>query len=90
MQFEWDTDKNQINIRKHGISFETAKYVFADENYVEWFDSEHSVEEDRYKALGKVGKIILVVFTERGDRTRLISARLATAAERRSYNGYSY
>lgn len=83
--FEWDEEKERINIRKHGISFQTAKYVFADEGCIEWYDEEHSDCEDRYKALGKVGKILLVVFTERGDSTRIISARLATAEERRRY-----
>ena len=47
MKFEWDEEKNQINKRKHKISFETAAYVFEDENYIEMYDFEHSIEEDR-------------------------------------------
>ena len=85
MVFEWDEEKNILNQRKHGISFETAAYVFADENYIEMYDFEHSISEDRYIAIGRVGDVIFVVFTERKEKIRLISARLATEAERRLY-----
>lgn len=86
MKFEWDERKNQINQEKHGISFETAAYVFQDEHYIEMFDFEHSTaDEERYIAIGRVGRILFVVFTERKDDIRLISARLATEAERRLY-----
>ena len=78
MKFEWDEEKNQINKRKHKISFE-------DENYIEMYDFEHSIEEDRYIAIGCVGDVLFVVFTERKDNIRLISARLATESERRLY-----
>ena len=71
--------------KKHKISFETAAYVFDDPYYIEMFDFEHSVDEDRYIAIGKVGDIVFVVFTERKDTIRLISARLATNAERSLY-----
>ena len=77
--------KNTINKEKHKISFETAAYVFDDSYYIEMFDFEHSVDEDRYIAIGKVGDILFVVFTERKDTIRLISARLATNAERSLY-----
>lgn len=85
MKFEWDEDKNLINKEKHKISFETAAYVFDDPYYIEMFDFEHSIDEDRYIAIGKVGEVLLVVFTERKDTIRLISARLATNAERKLY-----
>ena len=85
MKFEWDEDKITINKEKHKISFETAAYVFDDPYYIEMFDFEHSVDEDRYIAIGKVGDIVFVVFTERKDTIRLISARLATNAERSLY-----
>ncbi len=85
MNFEWDENKNTINREKHKISFETAAYVFDDPYYIEMFDFEHSVEEDRYIAIGKVGDVLFVVFTERKDMIRLISARLATNAERDLY-----
>ena len=85
MNFEWDENKNTINREKHKISFETAAYVFDDPYYIEMFDFEHSVEEDRYIAIGKVGDVLFVVFTERKDMIRLISAKLATNAERDLY-----
>lgn len=85
MKFEWDDEKNAINKEKHKISFETAAHVFDDPQYIEMFDFEHSTEEDRYIAIGKVGDVLFVVFTERRDAIRLISARLATAVERGLY-----
>lgn len=87
MTFEWDEDKNVKNKIKHKISFETAAYVFFDPAHVEMFDFEHSIDEDRYIAIGMVGEVIFVVFTERKDNIRLISARLATDLERRLYYG---
>lgn len=85
MIFEWDEGKNQINIEKHKISFETASHVFDDPMYIEMYDFEHSTDEDRYIAIGMVGKVLFVVFTERREKIRLISARLATEKERRLY-----
>ena len=85
MKFEWDENKNSINKEKHKISFETASYVFDDPYYIEMYDFEHSVDEDRYIAIGKVGDVLFVVFTERKDTIRMISARLATNAERSLY-----
>ena len=85
MRFEWDEDKNSINKEKHKISFEIAAHVFDDPNYIEMFDFEHSVDEDRYIAIGRVGEVLFVVFTERKQTIRLISARLATSAERELY-----
>lgn len=85
MKFEWDSEKNEINKRKHGISFETAAKVFNDPLYIEMYDSEHSAEEDRYIAIGKVEEVLFVVFTERKEKIRLISARLATDIERKYY-----
>ncbi len=86
MTFEWDEEKNRINQEKHGISFEIASHVFQDEYYIEMFDFEHSAQEDRYIAIGCVGRVLFVVFTERKENIRLISARLATDAERRLYD----
>ena len=84
---EWDDTKNQTNIRKHGISFETAALVFADEERIEYYDRLHSVNEDRYVVIGCVQGILYVVYTMRGEAARLISARLATPTERRIYYG---
>ena len=85
LKFEWDEEKNQSNIEKHGISFETAKYVFADEDYIEIYDESHSLIEDRYLVIGCVGDVLFVVYTERGEYIRLISARIATDKERKLY-----
>ena len=82
---EWDVDKNEINKKKHGISFEAAALVFADEHYLELYDDEHSIDEDRYIAIGLVEDILFVVHTMRNENVRMISARLATKQERRFY-----
>lgn len=84
---EWDDNKNQINIKKHGISFETAALVFADEERIEYYDKLHSQNEDRYVVLGCVQGILYVVYTMRDEAARLISARVATPTERRIYYG---
>jgi uncharacterized DUF497 family protein len=92
MLFEWDNEKNQINIKKHGIHFETAARVFADENRLELFDELHSDFEDRYITIGMINNvayIVMVVYTERDNAIRLISARKATNQERRMYYDYS-
>lgn len=68
MKFEWDEEKNIINKEKHKISFETAAYVFDDPYYIEMFDFEHSVDEDRYIAIGKVGDVLFVVEEEKSIR----------------------
>jgi uncharacterized DUF497 family protein len=88
---EWDETKNEINKREHeGLSFEEAQYVFLDSERIERLDrSEHNTSgEDRYQTLGKVGKVLFAVYAERGENKRIISARLADKAERRSYSGY--
>jgi hypothetical protein len=85
LKFEWDEEKNRINKLKHDISFETAAHVFDDPYYIEMFDFEHSADEERSIAIGMVGKVLFVVFTERKDKIRLISARIATDEERSLY-----
>ena len=84
---EWDDNKNRLNIKKHGISFETAALVFADEERIEYFDRLHSQDEDRYVVLGCVQGILYVVYTMRGQAARIISARMANFQERRIYYG---
>lgn len=78
LRFEWDEKKAEINLEKHGISFETAAKVFLDEDRLEIYDEVHSTEEDRYITIGRAGEILFVVYTERTPKIRLISARLAT------------
>ena len=87
--FEWDENKNKKNLRKHGLNFETAILVFEDENRKEIYDWKHSIDEDRYKVIGMVEDLLCVIYTERGDKTRIISAREASPADRRRYYGDS-
>ena len=87
MIVEWDTDKNNLNIKKHKLSFETAALVFADSHRVELYDFKHSTSEDRFMVIGLVNRLITVVYTERTSAIRIISARVATEAERRIYYG---
>lgn len=72
-----------------GVSRLTARHPYLKEEnleyYIEMYDFEHSTEEDRYIAIGMVGDLLFVVFTERRENIRLISARLATESERRLY-----
>lgn len=92
MRFEWDDKKEEANIRKHGIDFSTAALVFNDENRLDLYDEIHSESEDRYITIGMVGGIayvVFVVYTERKDVIRLISARKATQLERSLYYDYS-
>ena len=86
--FEWDDEKNKINKIKHGINFKTAARVFNDPYHFEEYDNEHSQDEDRWKVIGMVDDILTVIYTERGNRTRLISAREANEKERMRYYGY--
>ena len=85
MKFEWDEDKNRLNLKKHGIDFETAILVLNDLQRIEIYDVEHSINEDRYNTIGMVNDVLFVVYTERKDNIRLISARLATETERSIY-----
>ena len=86
---EWDSKKAALNKQKHGISFETAAMVFADENRIERRDNKHSQDEDRWQVIGMVEDILFVVYTERVDAIRLIMAREASPKERREYIDYS-
>ena len=83
MQFEWDADKAALNLKKHGVDFRDVVRVFYDVNRIEWYDSAYSDEEDRYNTIGMVREVLFVVYTERRERTRIISARKAPPRERR-------
>lgn len=84
-QFEWDSEKAEINFKKHKVRFETAVFAFLDENKIEYYDEAHSDFEYRYKLIGKVGKILVVIYTERENRSRIISARYANKDEQEDY-----
>ena len=85
--FEWDPKKAEINLRKHGVSFDEATTVFADPLSILQPDPSHSVGKQRYLVLGTSARrrLLVVAFAERPPRTRLISARRATRNERRTY-----
>jgi uncharacterized protein len=86
--FEWDEDKNLSNIEKHKIAFEDAVLIFNDPERIELYDSLHSASsEDRIKVIGKVHKVLVVIYTERHVATRIISARYAEKAEKEVYYG---
>ena len=90
----FDPAKAAQNLKKHHVSFRTAALVFLDPlRLVRLDDSEgHETREERRQTLGRIGKLFFVVYTEtmdkEGEVTRLISARIATKAEQRSYNGH--
>jgi len=81
--FEWDDDKDIYNILKHGVSFQEAKSVFNDAFSITIYDPEHSIDEDRYIDIGlsSKGRLIVVSYTERKGKIRIISCRKATKKE---------
>ena len=84
-KFEWDSEKAEKNWQKHKVKFEFAARVFLDENSFDDYDEFHSDDEDRFKIVGKVDEILVVIYTERNDRNRIISARRATKNEEANY-----
>lgn len=88
MRFEWDENKNQLNLRKHGVDFRDAAYVFSDPFALSIPDDEHSETEERWLLLGKNlnERVLLVVHTFLyNDGVRIISARKATTTETATY-----
>jgi uncharacterized DUF497 family protein len=87
MQFEWDPKKAVINLRRHKVSFEEAATALADELSLTGDDPDHSMDEARQITFGvsSAGRLLVVSHTERGERIRIISARLATRSERKLY-----
>ncbi len=86
MEFEWDIAKAAANFRKHGVSFEEAIYAFGDPLIVEELDDREIYGEDRIiaYAMGKT-ELLTIIYTQRGDFTRIISARRATRNEQNGY-----
>lgn len=87
MKFEWNPQKAAANLSNHGISFEEAASAFADARSIAVSDPEHSIGEHRYYLLGisNLGRLLVVCHTDRGENTRIISAWLANARQRRQY-----
>jgi len=87
VEFEWDPDKERSNIERHGVDFTEAATVFGDPLELTIPDPDHSVREFRFLSTGHsaLNRILVVSYTEREDRIRMISARTASPKERRQY-----
>lgn len=91
MQFEWDKNKNQLNKKKHGVSFEVASFVFQDPFLLSVPDNRHDYQDERWQSLGIIqGVVIYVAYTVEEsnndeEKIRLISARAATSGETKRY-----
>jgi len=87
MQFEWDPRKAVANERKYGVTFQEAATIFSDPMALTFPDPDHSFDEDRDITFGisRLGRLLVVSHTSRGERTRIISARLTTRQEKRIY-----
>jgi len=87
LEFEWDPAKAATNLRKHGVSFDEAATAFADPLASTITDRAHSIDEERLVIFGtsERSRVLAVMFTERGPRVRVISAREATRPEREAY-----
>jgi hypothetical protein len=87
VQFEWDPEKAKRNVKKHGVAFEEGVTVFYDPLSATFEDPDHSVGEHRYLTIGlsSRNRLVVVAHAERGTIVRIISARLATAYERKRH-----
>lgn len=87
MEFEWDSRKSVVNLKKNGISFHEASTVFGDPLALTFNDPDHSVGEHRFLTFGhsRTNQLLAVVHTERHEKTRIMSARRATRQERKIY-----
>ncbi|MCL2808903.1 MAG: BrnT family toxin [Treponema sp.] len=91
-EIEFDPEKAKLNWQEHKVDFEDASLVFIDPMRIERQDDSESntSNEERWQTLGMVKKVLFVVYTERGEKTRIISARTANKTERRSYHGHDH
>lgn len=91
LRFEWNGSKDKSNFKNHGVTFDEAETVFYDENAVEFFDQDHSLDEDRYLMIGLSSKLrlLLVNYTVRDEKNediiRIISSRKPTKKEQLEY-----
>lgn len=87
MRFEWNRDKAAINLKKHRVTFDEAVTIFYDPLTATFEDPDHSVGEHRFVTVGHSakGRLLVVVHVERGTVLRIISARLASAKERKRH-----
>lgn len=87
LRFEWDEEKAAANLKKHKVTFDEATTVFIDPLSITVHNPNYSVDEQRYIDLGssEKGRVLVVVYTERGSTIRIISCRKATSSERELY-----
>jgi len=91
VRFEWNNNKDKTNFKNHGVSFAEAKTVFYDENAIEFYDEDHSLEEDRYLMIGLSSKLrlLLVNYTVHEEKDedviRIVSSRKPTKREQTIY-----
>jgi uncharacterized DUF497 family protein len=87
MNFEWNPDKAEINLKKHGVSFQEATTVFNDPLSMTFPDPDHSLRESRYIIIGisRFEQLLVVAHTDREETVRIISARKATRQEKIFY-----
>lgn len=87
MEFEWDPEKAAANAKKHGVEFAEAMTVFSDPLEVTISDPDHSEGEQRFVSIGlsTSQRLVVVAYTERAGRTRIINAREASSQERKHY-----
>ena len=87
MRFSWDPNEDRLNQRDHGITLQDATTVFGDSLAVTVSDPDHSIGEERFITIGQSssGRLLVVCHIEQGDTIRIISARRATAHERKDY-----
>lgn len=91
LTFEWDEEKAETNLKKHGVSFEETKTVFRDPLSITVSD-QRGHAEDRFVDIGRsaTNRTLVVVYTERGTNIRIISSRPVTTSERRTYEQESH
>ena len=87
MTFEWDEEKEEANVAKHGVSFEEAKTILEDPLYVDFYDPDHSQDEHRYIMIGlsNQGSLLIASYAGCNDMIRMITARQVTRSEREAY-----
>ncbi|MBE7516590.1 MAG: BrnT family toxin [Chloracidobacterium sp.] len=92
MEFDWDENKAAVNFKKHGVTFEEAMTVWQDYFNIELIDHKHSLEEKRFYMIGESeqNRLLVISFTERENKVRIINARLMTPKERREYEHGNY
>ncbi|MCL4870040.1 MAG: BrnT family toxin [Anaerolineae bacterium] len=88
MQFEWHPEKARRNLQKHQVGFDEAQTIFDDPQLIAFLDEEHSVNEERIITIGLSNqhRLLMVAYTERNGRIRIISARKATKHEEKFYD----